>query len=294
MEGLYFESAATTPYHFMMVAALAKQPSNPVRGLKYRTIADFDLGVQQMRLMGVRYYMAQSDEAKSAADNHPGLQLVAETGSPSVTPQVARWRIYEVLDSPLVEALPNEPVVVQGVSAHGWLKPASAWFDDPGAFDRLIAANGPASWARTTPAAARDEPRRPLPGVKVSRIESGDDWIRFRVSRPGVPVLVKTSYFPNWKADGARGPWRVSPNLMVVVPTSKNVSLHYGRTSAEFAGLGLTGLGLAGLVLLARWQPGPLAPRRREEGEAPAEPVAGAGPPAGGSPDEVERSPAMA
>ena len=68
MEGLYFESAATTPYHFMVVSALAKSPSNPVRGLQYRTLNDFDLGVAQMRLMGVRYYMAQSDEAKAEAD----------------------------------------------------------------------------------------------------------------------------------------------------------------------------------------------------------------------------------
>jgi hypothetical protein len=296
MEGLYFESAATTPYHFMMVAALAKQPSNPVRGLQYRTITDFDLGVRQMRLMGVRYYMAQSDEAKQAADNHPDLRLVAETGSPSVAPQVARWRIYEVLDSPLVQALANEPVVVQGVSAHGWLKPASAWFDDPSALDRPIAADGPRSWARTTPGAAKDAPRHPLPEVKVTRIESGDDWVRFHVSRTGVPVLVKTSYFPNWKADGAQGPWRVSPNLMVVVPTAKDVSLHYGRTPGDFAGIGLTGLGVAGLVLLARWQPGPLAPprRRRRQGEPAVDDAAGSGAPEGGSPDEAERSPALA
>ena len=42
-------------------------------------------------------------------------------------------------------------------------------------------------------------------------------------------MLVKISYYPRWQVSGATGPYRVSPNLMVVVPTSKNVSLVYGE-----------------------------------------------------------------
>jgi 6-pyruvoyl-tetrahydropterin synthase-like protein len=261
MEGLYFESAATTPYHFMMVAELAKSPSNPVRDLKYRTISDFGLGVRHMKLFGVRYYLAQSAEAKAEADIHPDLRLVAETGSPKIEPQVARWRIYEVLNSPLVEPLANEPVVLTGVSPHGWLRPAAEWFDDPGALDRPLSAGGPSSWARAAPAAARDVPSRPLPEVEVTDIRSGEDWVRFRVSRPGVPVVVKVSYFPNWQVKGAQGPWRVSPNLMVVVPTGSEVSLGYGRTPVDWAGIALTVLGLLALAALARWRLAPLPER---------------------------------
>jgi hypothetical protein len=272
MEGLYFESAATTPYHFMMVAELAKSPSNPVRDLQYRTLSDFHLGVRHMQLFGVRYYLAQSAEAKAAADGHADLRLLAETGSPKIEPQVARWRVYEVARSPLVEPLAYEPVVLTGVSPHGWLKPAAAWFDDPGALDRPLSAGGPSSWARSAAPGASVVPRRPLPEVEVTGIRSGEDWVRFRVSRPGVPVLVKVSYFPNWRVEGAKGPWRVSPNLMVVVPTGSDVSLRYGRTPVDWAGIALSALGLAGLLALARWRLAPLAPRpprrrRTQEGE---------------------------
>ena len=45
-------------------------------------------------------------------------------------------------------------------------------------------------------------------------------------------MLVKISYYPRWHATGATGPYRVSPNLMVVVPTAKDVSLVYGSTPA--------------------------------------------------------------
>src|SRR5207253_10866059 len=83
-----------------------------------------------------------------------------------------------------------------------------------------------------------------------------DDRISFDVDRVGVPVVVKSSYFPNWQASGADGPWRVTPNEMVVIPTSKHVSVHYGETPVDiFANLA-TLLGIGGLVWLWRRSPG--------------------------------------
>jgi hypothetical protein len=301
MEGLYFESAATTPYHFVTVSALAKQPSNPVRSMApyYKTLADFELGVAEMRVMGVNYYMAQSDEAKAKADASPGLKFLTETGSPGVTPSVARWKIYEVLDSPLVEPLRNEPVVLQGVSHKQWLEPSALWFVDASALDRPLVDSGPAGWARAGAAQARFTPKKPLPAVTVSNVRSGDDTVSFDVSQPGVPVLVKTSYFPNWQATGAKGPWRATPNLMVVVPTSTHVSLHYGRTAVDWAGTFLTVLGLLGLVGLAGWKLAPLAPRppRRRRVETIGGPPSGpSGPPEpdAGGPSEDEPAPLLA
>ena len=60
------------------------------------------------------------------------------------------------------------------------------------------------------------------------------------------------SYFPNWQVSGAEGPYRVAPNLMVVVPTEKHVELTYGRTGVEYLSYVLTLLGFVGLVLLWR------------------------------------------
>jgi hypothetical protein len=298
MEGLYFESAATTPYHFMVVSALAKSPSNPVRGLHYRTLSDFELGVAQMRVMGVNYYMAQSDEAKAKADASPGLKFLTETGSPGVTPQVARWKIYEVLDAPLVEPLRNEPVVLDGISHKQWLQPSAAWFDDASALDRPLVDGGPAGWAHAGAAEARFTPKKSLPAVTVSNIKSNDDSVSFDVSQPGVPVMVKTSYFPNWQASGAKGPWRATPNMMVVVPTGTHVSLHYGRTSVDWAGTLLTVFGLLGLAGLANWKLVPLAPRppRRRVETVGAPPSGPGGPsePDSGGPSEEEPAPLLA
>jgi hypothetical protein len=74
--------------------------------------------------------------------------------------------------------------------------------------------------------------------------------VSFHVSRTGVPVLVRVSYFPSWHATGAEGPWRSEPNLMVVVPTSHDVTLSYGASGADKLGTVLTLFGLVALGVL--------------------------------------------
>jgi hypothetical protein len=59
---------------------------------------------------------------------------------------------------------------------------------------------------------------------------------------------------------------------MVVVPTERQVTLRYGRTPVDLAGIGLSVLGLAGLVFLGRWRPAPLPARRPDDEASPAQP----------------------
>ncbi len=285
MEGLYYEAAATTPYLFLAVATLTAsgKASNPVRGLPYKTIADFDLGVRYMQLLGVRYYVAQSADAKQRADANPDLSLVARAPDlDGVAP--TGWNVYEVADAPLVESLASEPVVVEGVGPEDWRDDVAVpWFDDRSALDRVLVAGGPERWARSEPESARTRTGRALPEVRVTDIEEADDSLSFHVSRTGVPVLVKTSFFPNWRVSGADGPWRATPNFMVVVPTSNDVRLEYGTTSAEWIGRAATVVGVIGVAGLAWWwRPG----RRPEDGAEDEESVD-----AGGSGDR--RAPAV-
>ena len=88
--------------------------------------------------------------------------------------------------------------------------------------------------------------------MRVSDIKTTDDTVSFHVDRTGVPVQVAMSYFPAWQASGAAGPWRAEPNLMVVVPTSNNVTLYYGTTAAGWLGLAMTVVGVALVVVFVR------------------------------------------
>jgi len=88
-----------------------------------------------------------------------------------------------------------------------------------------------------------------LPEITVSDVEINQQDLSFRVDQVGVPVLVKVSYFPNWTADGAEGPYRIAPNLMVVVPTDNEVTLRFERSASDLAFYLLTLVGLALLVV---------------------------------------------
>jgi hypothetical protein len=206
-----------------------------------------------------------------------------------IEPPPDRWTVFLVDESELVAPLTHEPVVLTGVGTghtcdsvpieedprgrecKGWLDPAVEWYVDESLWDVTLAESGPSEWERIAVDDWLDEhdaPRTPLDDVEVFDISSDDDEISFRVDQTGVPVLVRASYFPNWKVEGADGPYRVTPNLMVVVPTEREIRLHYGYVGIDVIAWGCTFVGLGLLVVLAKRgplliPPGPVAEWRR-------------------------------
>jgi hypothetical protein len=261
MEGLLFESASTTPYHFLNQAELSVAPSEAMaeeNGLVYGGL-DVQLGIQHLQLLGVKYFMASSQVVEQAANTDPALERIATSG-PWHTPYQGSyidttWDIYLVRDSQIVTPLVNEPVVLKGVgnSQAQWLPVSTAWYANPSSWTTQMTEGGPASWTKVT-APVTDPPKKALPPVQVTDITQSDggDKISFHVNRTGIPVLVKVSYFPDWHASGAEGPWRSEPNLMVVVPTSDNVVLSYGSSGPGDLGGLLTVIGLFALLVLMR------------------------------------------
>jgi hypothetical protein len=260
MEGLFFEAAGSTPYHFIMASALSAKSSNPVRRLHYEdhVVAK---GVQYLKTMGVKYYLAYQKEVVDQADQQPDLKEIATTGP---------WHIYEVLSgNELVVPMTAQPVVVpKAKSADEWLEVGTSWYQHQDDWDAVPVDSGPKDWQRVAMRVTSEKKtddqnlavvfpedaikKVPLDPVTVTNIKSGDDFVSFDVDKPGVPVMVRTSYFPNWKVDGAQGPYRSAPNFMVVVPTSTHVRLHYGYTSIDLGAYGLTAVGLGATVFLWR------------------------------------------
>ncbi|MEN9644825.1 MAG: hypothetical protein RL238_1494 [Actinomycetota bacterium] len=270
-EGLFFEASGTTPYHFLTAAAMSANSSNPVRELRY-TDNDASVGVPMMQKMGIKYLMVFTQKAKDQAESRGDLTLVAESGP---------WQIYTVADSPVVEPLTVQPVVVNGRSGdqrERYLELGTSYFQHPEEWAAIPADDGPAEWQRIDAQVdltrrVGNEPLEPgrkvdivvpaetiepveLPEIEVTNVVMGDQDLSFDVSEVGVPVLVKVSYFPNWKVDGAEGPYRVSPNFMVVIPTSTSVHLHYDELNMiDMAAYALTLLGI-GLLFFWRFKVG--------------------------------------
>jgi hypothetical protein len=315
MEGIYFESSATTSYHFLTVAECSKYPSNPVRGLKYGTPGeDFDLCVKHLQMLGVRYLMLWTKEANEKAAGSPDLRLVKDIPqAPSIAgpsgSKLSDWKVYQVADSDLVVGMRQVPVVAKlrgGSYSQCWGEPVpdttssephlepwectvAPWWVNRNALDVEFTQSGPSDWRRVDARDLAGTAPKVITPVHVSEVHRTVDKISFHVDELGKPVEVKESYFPNWKVQGAKGPYRIAPNLMVVVPTSHDVTLEYGLTKADWAGRFLTIVGLIGLVLLGLWTGGrrfaAAGARRRGAGADPSDPSGdgdGPEPPAGG------------
>jgi hypothetical protein len=274
MEGIYFESSATTSYHFLTVAECSKHPSNPVSGLRYGTPEeDFDLCVRHLQMLGVRYLMLWTPEANEQARQSSQLTLVKDIPGPIPNTQLKGWKVYQVANSDLVVGMDQEPVVAKvhaGKYSQCWGSPfpdttrsephlpawectVAPWWTDRAQLDVAFAQTGPREWRRVD---GRDLTRvdpKPIDPVAVSDVRRSVSKIAFHVSEVGKPVVVKESYFPNWHVKGAKGPYRLAPNLMVVVPTSNDVTLSYGLTKYDWAGRVFTVLGFVALVLLGLW-----------------------------------------
>ena len=266
MEGLFFEAAGSTPYHFITAAAMSKQSSNPVRELRYDN-NDAALGVRYMQELGVKYFMGFTPEAIAQASQQEGLTEVARSGP---------WVVYRVANSDVVTPIAVQPVVANISSSNPrerWLEVGTSWFQRPEVWTTPIADNGPSEWQRVEvvvdESLREGEPnsnnRRvdvvkpavaltpvPLDPVVVSNVNIGEESVKFSVDKIGVPVLVRVSYFPNWKVDGAKGPYRVAPNMMVVIPTSTNVSMHFGWNLRDYVAYLLSFAGIAWIVVTRR------------------------------------------
>ena len=266
MEGLFFEAAGSTPYHFITAAAMSKQSSNPVRELRYDN-NDAAIGVRYMQELGVKYFMGFTPEAIAQASQQEGLTEVARSGP---------WVVYRVANSDVVTPLAKQPVVANISSSNPrerWLEIGTSWFQHPETWTTPIADDGPSEWQRID--VAVDESMRegepnssyrrvdvvkpasgltevPLDPVAISNVNIGEESVRFSVDKVGVPVLVRVSYFPNWKVDGAKGPYRVAPNMMVVIPTSTDVNMHYGWTMLDYVAYLLSFVGIAWIVFTRR------------------------------------------
>ncbi|HEX9189932.1 MAG TPA: 6-pyruvoyl-tetrahydropterin synthase-related protein, partial [Vicinamibacteria bacterium] len=242
IEGVYNQASVTTHPVYYLLSELYPSPPNPFRS---RTYSRFDLetGLSRLRLLNVGHLVAVTPVLVSALDARE--EVVREAS-------IAPYTLYRVV-SPgpgYVEPLAFAPV---RAPREGWRDASFHWFsrkpanravlvftDDP-RFD-LVAAD---PWA--------PPPERPLEGgVEVREtVEAAE--IRIATSRPGHPLLVKVSYHPRWRAEGADGPFLASPGFMLVVPREREVRLRYAaRAWPDAAGILLAAAGVVAAWALRR------------------------------------------
>jgi hypothetical protein len=251
-EGLLFESSATTPYHFLNQSLLSVGPSRAQVGLNYQA-TNVHEGALKLQLMGVKYYLVSDPSLVAQAEVEPLLREVAASAAyPQSSGASLTWHVFEVADTAVVVPLHHLPVVVSYLANGGatWKVASTTWYGGATAATTPLVASGPPTWPRGD-SLGRVE-KTVHPGT-VSNVRLGQHSLSFTVSKQqlGKPVIIRMSYFPNWTAHGATGPYRATPNFMVVVPTSTSVALTYEATIANWLGATVTLLSVGAIGAVA-------------------------------------------
>jgi hypothetical protein len=259
LEGVYNQAGLSTHAVYYVASELSPSAPNPFRKREY---ASFDPGaaLARLRLFNVREIVALSPQLTAALDARDDVERAAH---------VPPFTVFRLRDAGAgyVEPLAFAPV---RSSPAGWRDKAYRWLRRRPPSRALLVFSDDERFQVAERDAWLLPPEVPLPGAADVRVESRleAESLTLRTNRPGHPLLVKVSYHPRWRAEGADGPYLVSPSLMMVIPRQETVRMWYAaRTWADDLGLGLTLVSLAYVVVVA------LATlRRRVRGEAPARP----------------------
>jgi len=224
MEGLYFDSSITTPFHFISVSGLAKRPSNPVGGLSYIN-NKFDQGVDYLYDLGIDYFISYTEEIESKAMSSDRLTFLFSSEP---------FSVFEI-NSSKVELIYQDIEVFSKVNKQEGI--LSSVFRDTNItnfFEKAYENFDELDEKRIVEVSNKIliQPSNKN-NLKVTDIRITNRKISFFTNNPGELHLIKVSYFPNWSISNGLGPFRTSPSFMSVIPNQEYVEINYVKTSLE-------------------------------------------------------------
>ena len=227
VEGLYFDSSITTPFHFVTISGLAERPSNPVGGLSYIN-GNFDKGVRHMKQLGVDYFITYTDSISEKAANSGEMEFLFES-SPFKVFKLNSNKV-ELVTSELINF--SQPSLYERISSSVFKNPLDESF-----FTLSMKEFQKENDFRFIDQSSIDKIKSKLSTdeaqLNITDFELQNNQIRFRTNQPGKLHLIKVSYFPNWTIHDGDGPYRITPSFMAVVPNSSDVNLTFEKTNLE-------------------------------------------------------------
>jgi len=242
LEGVYNQASLQTHFVYYLASELGATSPNPFKEREYSQF-DTDAALGHLRLFNVSDVVALSPQLISSLAGRADVQEVA---------RIPPYAIFHLAGAGTgyVEPLAYAPV---RSSPRGWRDKAWRWFTrKPLGPAFLVFTDAP-----RFEVAEKDEwlppPAVPLPGGVEVRETVAPESLTITTNRVGHPLLVKMSFHPRWRAEGADGPYLVSPALMLLVPRQPTVRLVYARNWADHVGLALTVTTVAFALAQGAW-----------------------------------------
>jgi hypothetical protein len=246
MEGLLAESALTSPFHYINKAEFVVDPKNrtSISGWPVPTSRNYESSMKHLIYYNIAYIMANTPEIIEDLNNDSRVEFLNK---------IEPFYFYEIKGPHnYVEVVENMPYRYK---PDNWIWEMRAWYWNADNVDNPVIYDDGSQELKQFEEIKLEQlnevPDNPVTvtgNVTYEHLER--ERIDFTTTAVGVPHLIKVSYFPNWKAVGAQGPYLVSPSLMMVIPTQSNVTVYYGMTYANKIGVALSILGWAIIALI--------------------------------------------
>jgi hypothetical protein len=262
LEGAYMQSSPSAPFVFYIQSELTETPSCPFLPYKCTTF-DPERALPHLELFNVKEVIAVTEKVKAALAANPGYREEGEIGP---------YKIFEVRqgNGQYVVPLRYQPVAA---TDGDWKRLAYEWFQKPEWLDVPLIFSQPGDPAPPGAIPFRDLEQQPVkqalsPECRVNDA-LGNEEVRFDTECPGRPHLIKISYHPKWRVEGADRIYLASPAFMVVYPTSRHVRLVFGNRWPDYVGRAATGIGIVWLLAMVMT----FRIRRRYPGSPSLEPL---------------------
>ena len=236
MEGLYMQSSISSPFIFYIQSETSQEISCPLPDYSCSTLNLKD-GMRHLRMFNVRDFIVRSDEVKAEMKRYPEFILKQSFG---------QYDIYELStnENRYVTPLQYEPVLYE---TENWKDASYRWFKNSAINDVHVVFTKKATEddLKRFRTVIRSEGLSGLPMIAVDtsckvKEEIKEEEIAIKTDCINKPLLIKMSYHPNWRVEGADRVYLVSPSFMLIFPDKEDVRLKFSRAGVEYAGIGLT------------------------------------------------------
>lgn len=237
LEGLYMESAVSSPFIYQLQHELSARPSSPLS--RYPTSQrSIDQAVGHLNELYTNRIILRSEEMKKRYSADSRFNLVADVGP---------FKILELgqLTTHLVDVI-SEPL---------HMRDRRDWLAD--AFRRFTLAHPYSERQVFLRARESIEAGNTLSTNQITTpriIEMDREKLSFETNVPGVPHLVRMSYHPRWRSLAGETIYLVEPSFMMLVPKSGRVDLVFSSSWGNDVGrlFSFVGLGWLTVAILRR------------------------------------------
>lgn len=239
LNGLLMDSAASTYFVFYMWSEISSKPACPIAEAGCSTF-NLEIGTKHLDIFNTKYILAITDQLKNALRNNPSYIFLKKFED---------IEIYEIKRDNKYVVLPKfEPVLVRTTN---WKKTSLKWFKNKDLLDISLV------FSKKTDNKFKLVTNNTLNDIKKIQIidncyineKISNNEIVINTSCINKPLLIKITYFPNWKVEGADKIYLASPAFMLIYPNENIVRLYYGNTPSNIIGNILFYFGILIIIL---------------------------------------------